>query len=394
MNILMIGPGEPSLLNSGLGVVAEHLAAELAKMHQLSIMEPNEAAAIGQTHSSVKKGIFSESQVQQSSVRIKITEQLPFYFYGIESADVSDYEQLNREVKEALVHFTEEVVKQAPPQFDIIYVHDWTGIEAAIALKNKYKKPFVLHMHSLDIDRSVREEKTWVYELEQRGMQEASHIIAVSNYMAQRIQSAYGIAESKITVAYPAVSIPEHVSKKKKFPEELVLFVGRLSGQKGPDHFMQIAETIIEKRPHTRFVIAGSGDMMKNLIESGAKSEMHDKFHFTGYLNDKKLAELYQMTDVYCMPSVSEPLGLSALEAASYGLPVVLSKQSGAAELLPHAKTVDFRDTEGFAEAIIELLKMGSELKMKIHENRKELEKRSWQQAGMEVSNILTKQLS
>ncbi|MFT7161805.1 MAG: glycogen(starch) synthase, partial [Bacteroidia bacterium] len=178
---------------------------------------------------------------------------------------------------------------------------------------------------------------------------------------------------------------------KKVFKEKLVLFVGRLTGQKGPNIFMEIAEKVLKKHPNTRFILAGDGHMMSDLINAAATKKMGSKFHFTGHIDRQKLEDLYSVADVYCMPSVSEPYGLTALEAASAELPVVLSKQSGAAEVLSGALSADHWDVNRFVKHIVSILKNDKVRKRIIDKNSKDLKKLSWKNTADQVFNVFDK---
>jgi len=187
-------------------------------------------------------------------------------------------------------------------------------------------------------------------------MEQADRVIPVSTYTGEILADHYGIAPAKIRPVHNGAEPVATFATQKKFPEKLVLFLGRLTAQKGPEFFLQIAAKVLERTPDVRFVMAGTGEKLRPLIESGAFHGLGGHFHFTGFLDKRKVNELLSMTDVYCMPSVSEPFGLSALEAAQFGIPAVISKQSGVSEVLKGALTADFWDVEMMAKHICDLL--------------------------------------
>jgi glycogen(starch) synthase len=214
----------------------------------------------------------------------------------------------------------------------------------------------VMHIHSLEIYRGGEDSKGWVYELEKIGMQHADLLIPVSNFTALNIQRHYGIDKNKIAVVHNGSTIVNTYKSERKLREKIVLFVGRLTRQKGPEKFLDIALKVLEKDPDVRFVMAGVGDHLKSLLEQSAYRSIGNRFHMTGFLNMEQLHRLFSMSDVYCMPSVSEPFGLSAVEAAQFGIPCVISKQSGVAEVLNGSLKFDFWDINKAADCIINLL--------------------------------------
>ncbi|HEY8400441.1 MAG TPA: glycosyltransferase family 4 protein, partial [Cytophagaceae bacterium] len=272
--------------------------------------------------------------------------------------------------------------------FDIIHCHDWMTFLAGVEIKALSGKPLVLHVHSLDYDRGGPESQGWVYQLERYAMNYADIIIPVSRYTGNIAQSHYGIDPRKIFPVHNGAD-PVHVfHDTKDFPEKLILFLGRVTGQKGPQYFLDIASKVIEHVPNVRFVMAGTGDRLRHLIESGAYRQIGNKFHFTGFLNKEKVNKLLSIADVYCMPSVSEPFGLSALEAAQFGVPCVISKQSGVSEVLYGALKADFWDVDKMASHIIALLKNDSLRDQVVRDAFKDLENCTWERAAESVSHI------
>ena len=392
MKVLMLGPGEPSIFNSGLGVAVDQISQELSKSVELQIIQAATTESSVSESSTIafkkSKHVFDEISVQQDLTIIDIKTNIPAYFY----ANLSDQKAVvavDSTVKKSLEDFTVEMLHAAHPlAFDLVYAHDWTTILTAIALKKEYKKPYVLHIHSLDYDRATTLSHSWIFELEKEGMQLAEKVIAVSQYHADIMRKHYGIDSNKIVVIHHGIHQLPKVHKEKVFPEELVLFAGRLTGQKGPAIFLEIAALVLAERPNTRFVMAGSGELLQQLIESGANKGLSGKFHFTGQLDQEKLFQLYQMADLYCMPSVSEPFGLTAIEAAIFGLPMVLSKQSGASELLSAAKTAHHWDVETFAKKIVKLLDDPKAMKNMVDKNKELLAQRTWTVVSQEIKEV------
>ena len=274
-------------------------------------------------------------------------------FYGRFHLD----EMYGDDVQQKVVEYAEYVAALAANlEFDVIHVHDWMTMLAGIKLKHQSGKPLVIHAHALCYDRAGPDARGWNYDLEKYGLENADAIIPVSKYTGSVVEKHYGINPQKIFPVHNGVEPVETFREKTSFPENLVLFLGRITGQKGPEFFLEVASKVIAENDNVRFVMAGSGDQLKRVIETGAYRKVGNKFHFTGFLNREKVNKLLAMADVYCMPSVSEPFGLSAAEAAQFGIPCVISKQSGAAEVLNHALTADFWDVNLMAKHITDLL--------------------------------------
>lgn len=303
-----------------------------------------------------------------------------------------DGELYGEDVIQKVILYSKYVLKiAAKKEFDIIYAHDWMTFLAGIEVKAKTGKPLALHVHALDYDRGGPDSKGWIFELEKYAMENADLIMPVSNYTAGVISGHYGISPEKV---FPVHNGADHVDVfkvEKGFPEKLVLFLGRVTGQKGPEFFLEVASKVFENYPKVRFVVAGTGDKLKRLIETGSYRQIGHKFHFTGFLNKEKVHRLLAMTDVYCMPSVSEPFGLSALEAAQFGVPMVISKQSGVAEVLSGALSADYWDVNLMAEHIISLLKSKRISSKVVKQSAQDLKNLTWDIAAEKIyNNLLT----
>lgn len=247
----------------------------------------------------------------------------------------------------------------AENQFDVIHAHDWLTYKAGIAAKNISGKPLIVHIHATEYDRSGENVNTLVYDIEKEGFEAADKIIAVSNLTRQTVIDKYGIPPEKVVTVYNAVEPVEaktELKYRKSVPEKIVTFLGRITYQKGPEYFVEAAALVLKKYSNVRFVMAGSGDMMNKIIKRVAKLNIADKFHFAGFLKGEEVDNMFKMSDVYVMPSVSEPFGISPLEAMRSNVPVIISKQSGVSEILKHALKVDFWDIEAMADKIYGLL--------------------------------------
>lgn len=244
-------------------------------------------------------------------------------------------------------------------EFDVIHAHDWLTYNAGIAAKRLSGKPLVVHVHATSFDRSSDNNiDTRVYEIEKRGMEAADRVITVSDLTRNIVITKYGIDPAKVVTVHNAVDFSgrSEVKVEKGVKDKVVTFLGRITFQKGPDYFIEAAAKVLKRCDNVRFVMAGSGDMMNRSIRQVARLGISDRFHFTGFLRGNEVQKMFALSDVYVMPSVSEPFGISPLEAMRSGVPSVISRQSGAAEVLKYAFKVDFWDVDAMADEIYALL--------------------------------------
>jgi len=248
----------------------------------------------------------------------------------------------------------------ATEQFDVVHAHDWMTYPAAIAVAAISGKPLIVHVHSTEFDRSGENVNQMIYDIERRGMERADKVIAVSYFTRSIIISRYGISGEKVEVVYNGIerngngALAETGINKD---EKIVLFLGRITMQKGPEYFLQAAKKVLEVMDNVKFVMAGSGDLMHRAVEMAAGLGIGQKILFTGFLCGGDVQKIYEMADLYVMTSVSEPFGIAPLEALNNDVPVIISKQSGVSEVLVHALKVDFWDVNEIANKIIAVLK-------------------------------------
>ena len=283
----------------------------------------------------------------------------------------------------------------ADVEHEVIHAHDWLTFLAGVEAKRISGKPLVCHVHALETDRSGINVNQQIFEIEKRGLEAADQIIAVSYLTKNSIVNYYGISPDKISVVHNAVSkkkSTQRTNSVKKDPDEkIILFLGRITFQKGPDYFLEAAAKVLQKYPKARFVLAGSGDMINRLIERTAELKIGRNVHFTGFLKRPEVEELFASRDVYVMSSVSEPFGISCLEAILFDVPVVISKQSGAAEVLQSALKVDFWDTEELANKILNILNhkaLRKELQAQASEELKHIQ---WEKSAQHVIEVYDK---
>jgi len=245
-------------------------------------------------------------------------------------------------------------------QFDIIHAHDWITYPAGMAIADMYGKPLVVHVHSTEFDRSGEHVNQVIYDIERQGMHRADKIIAVSYFTRNIIISRYGIEGEKVETVYNGVEhnggwpLAETGIEKD---EKIVLFLGRITMQKGPEYFLMAAKKVLDVMDNVKFVMAGTGDLMTRAVTMAAELGIGSKVLFTGFLRGDDVRKIYKMADLFVMPSVSEPFGIVPLEALENDVPVIISKQSGVSEVLTHALKVDFWDVNEIANKIIAVLK-------------------------------------
>ncbi len=279
----------------------------------------------------------------------------------------------------------------ANSSFDVIHAHDWLTYPAGIAAKSVSGKPLVVHMHATEFDRSGENINQSVYDIERKGMEEADKVITVSNLTRKLVIEKYGIDPKKIVTVHNAVEpiINKGASGvKKNVNEKIVSFVGRITFQKGPEYFIEAAKKVLDTDNNVRFVMAGSGDMLNKMISRVAHLRIAKNFHFAGFLKGDDVDKMFLMSDVFVMPSVSEPFGLVPLEAMRSNVPVVISKQSGVSEILIHALKVDFWDIDALADSIYGLLNYNALSKVFRKFGKEEVDNLKWENAAIKVNDV------
>lgn len=276
-------------------------------------------------------------------------------------------------------------------EFDIIHAHDWLTYLAGIAAKELTGKPLVVHVHATSFDRGTEDQiDSRVYDIEKRGMMAADKVIAVSDLTRNIVINKYGIDPEKVVTVHNAVDFSgrENVKVERGVRDKVVTFLGRITFQKGPEYFIEAAAKVLKRTKGVRFVMAGSGDMMNRCIRHVAKLGISDRFHFTGFLRGAEVQKMFAMSDVYIMPSVSEPFGISPLEAMRSNVPAIISNQSGAAEVLKYAFKVDFWDVDAMSDDIYALLKYPALADFAAREGYEEVNRLKWNIATAKLKNI------
>lgn len=286
----------------------------------------------------------------------------------------------------------------ANEDFDVVHAHDWMTYPAGIAVSTFSGKPLIVHIHSTELDRSGENVNQMIYDIERQGFHVANKVIAVSHFTRNIIINHYGVSGEKIEVVHNGVERSNgnwNLSDSGiKSDEKIVLFLGRITMQKGPEYFLQAAKKVLEVMDNVKFVMAGSGDLMNRAVEMAAGLGIGQKVLFTGFLRGEDVRKIYKMADLYVMPSVSEPFGIAPLEALDNNVPVIISKQSGVSEVLKHALKVDFWDIDEIANKVIAVLKYPPlDMTLRSYGNY-EIRKLSWEDAAIKCANIYNETLA
>jgi glycosyltransferase involved in cell wall biosynthesis len=355
MKVAMIGWEYPPFKAGGLGTHCYGLTRSLAdKKVRLDFYMPKTK---------------NKAQTDKYFLRIKEVGEATVFPY-----DRPTDKELEGDFFNAVYRYNDLVVSKVKGNYDIIHCHDWLTMKAGVKLKEKLNVPLIISVHSTEYDRSGwLYPNQWFIDIEKEGMEKADRIIAVSNFTKRVIVEKYGIDPNKIDVVHNAV-FPLGRGEK----QNVVLFLGRLTIQKGPEFFLDAAKKVLDFGVQTKFVVAGAGDMLPKLIKKAVDLGISHNVIFTGRLTEEEVEHIYRISNVYVMPSVSEPFGITALEAISAGTPTIISKSAGAAEAITNCLQVDFWDVDEMANKIISLLNYDVLHKTMANEGQKEIELFTW----------------
>ena len=421
MRVLMFGWEFPPHIAGGLGTACEGIVKGLAHngVEVLFVMP----SASGDEDQSCAR-IINASDVAVSNVSDSVEEFIDkVKFINVDSSlvpyvDPSEYYEAIEKMKKEHVHETsvgfgqkfkfsgkyganllEEVSRYAQVggtiamqnEFDVIHAHDWLTYLAGIAAKELTGKPLVVHVHATSFDRGSDDMvDSRVYAIEKRGMEAADCVVTVSDLTRNIVINRYGIDPSKVVTVHNAVDFSgrDDIKVKRAVSDKIVTFLGRITFQKGPEYFIEAAAKVLKRTPHVRFVMAGSGDMMNKAIRQVARLGISDRFHFTGFLRGKEVQKMFALSDVYIMPSVSEPFGISPLEAMRSNVPAIISHQSGAAEVLKYALKVDFWDVDAMADDIYALLQYPALARFATKQGYDEVNELKWNGATAKLKKV------
>lgn len=391
MRVLMFGWEFPPHNSGGLGTACLGLTRALAERNiEVIFVLPKKV----DVESSFAKMVFGDNE--KMTFREVTSSLVPYITserYG--SQDAVYGQTLLAEV----LRYAEKAREIATQEhFDIIHAHDWLSFLAGIEAKKVSGKPLILHVHATEFDRTGGQgANEMIYNIEKDGLRQADGIIAVSNFTKQKIVDEYDVDPEKIEVVHNGIdecdyrNIPERLLELKRSGQKIVLFAGRITIQKGPEYFIRAAKRVLEHRPNTIFLVVGSGDMERQMIFEAAHLGISNRVIFTGFLRGEELLAVYHAADLFVMPSISEPFGLTPLEAIISGTPVLISKQSGVSEVLTHALKVDFWDVDDMANKILSVISHRSLREMLWGNSRKEVREITWDVASKKCIDYYTK---
>jgi glycosyltransferase involved in cell wall biosynthesis len=422
MKVLMFGWEFPPHISGGLGTACYGLTKGLAAFEDMRVIFVVPKAYGDEDQSAMKLMGANEIPVtrhnlQFSSLESKIdyyeveSKMIPYVdpeeFWRLTTKVNSEQTRLIETDSEGRINFSgrydhnllEEIFKYSvvaeviarDNEFDVIHAHDWLAYPAGIAAKRVSGKPLVIHVHATDFDRSGGSVNPQVYAIEKEGMDAADKIITVSNLTRNIVIEKYNIHPDKVVTVYNAVeplSKEEKIKLKKGVNEKIVTFLGRITMQKGPEYFVEAANMVLQKMNNVRFVMAGSGDMMNAMVKRAAELKITDRFHFTGFLKGDDVFDMFRMSDVFVMPSVSEPFGIVPLEAMQSDVPVIISYQSGVSEILKYAIKIDYWDTYAMADAIYGLINYPALHNMFREHGKEEVANLLWKNSAKKVRDI------
>lgn len=422
MKVLMFGWEFPPHISGGLGTACYGLTKGLASFDDVKVIFVVPKAYGDEDQSAMR--LLGANEIPVTHRNIQFSDiQSKIDYYEVESRmvpymDPEEFWRMTSKVNsektrfietdsEGKINFSgrydqnllEEIYKYSivaeviarDNEFDVIHAHDWLAYPAGIAAKRISGKPLVIHVHATDFDRSGGSVNPQVYAMEKEGMDAADKIITVSNLTRSIVIEKYNIHPDKVTTVYNAVeplSSEEKIKLKKGVNEKIVTFLGRITMQKGPEYFVEAANMVLQKMNNVRFVMAGSGDMMNAMVKRAAELKITDRFHFTGFLKGDDVFDMFRMSDVFVMPSVSEPFGIVPLEAMQSNVPVIISYQSGVSEILKYAIKIDYWDTYAMADAIYGLINYPALHNMFKEHGKEEVANLLWKNSAKKVRDI------
>lgn len=400
----MFGWEYPPIHLGGLGVACQGLVRGLLRQDvkvTLVLPHPNGEAAkeldvLAPTPEDLQR-IVIRSQMHPYDTFCSYTERVQQIAQGGNNPQIYG-KDLAQEI-ENYTAMSVELTKNIQP--DIIHCHDWMTYEAGIRAARHHHKPLVAHIHATELDRTHFQPNPWIYDREKRGFEQADRIIAVSNYTKNILVQHYGISPDKISVVHNGNMKPDLMyndSLRSEFKRihggPMVLFLGRLTVQKGPNQFLDMAAEVHSQRPEVRFVMAGDGHMLGELVHRSHELGLQDVLSFAGKVSNEEAQKLFAQADCFVMPSLSEPFGLVALEAVAQGTPVVLSNQSGVGEVVSHAMKVDFWDTSKMADCVLTILRDDAMAKQLKAEAPHILNTLTWENQAQHVRSLYQQILS
>jgi glycogen synthase len=398
MKILMFGWEFPPFNSGGLGVACQGLSKALAALNiKITFVLPRKI----DIKAPYIKTVFANDGLKFREIDSLLLPYLNHQSYN-DRFGLPENKIYGRDLLEEVRRYAlsaGDIAKNE--EFDLIHAHDWLSFGAGIEAKRISGKPLIVHVHATEFDRCGNNPDPRILKIEKEGMEAADKIIAVSLYTKQMIIDHYGIDPSKIEVVWNGIDAADYdgraipgnsILKLKEIGNKIVIFVGRITFQKGPDYFLQAAKKVLEFDPNVIFLVTGSGDMENQVISQSAELGISDKVLFAGFQRGENLQKIYQAADLFVLSSVSEPFGITTLESMINGTPVLVSNQSGVAEALTHALKVDFWDIDKMAKQILEVLNNPVLADSLSSNGKAEAKSFTWQKAAqrcLEIYNLV-----
>ncbi|HVS17535.1 MAG TPA: glycosyltransferase family 4 protein [Planctomycetota bacterium] len=386
MRILMLGWEYPPHVTGGLAVACQGLVRGLsARGVEVTFVAPQAAAARRDDGGARVLGRSGAVSAYARPAEVRRPSHLDLG--GAYEGDL--FEAVERYRERALA-------VAAGERFDLVHAHDWTSWPAGLAVARAHGVPLVAHVHSLESDRSPRALDARIVELEGRALRAAARVVCVSAYTAAAVERRHGVPRARLAVVHNAVErgAPPPPPRTPDPRTPLVLFLGRVTDQKGPEIFLEAAARVLAVQPDVRFALCGAGDRLAGAIERAAELGIARRVRFTGFLERAEVERMYQQADVFVLPSVSEPFGIAPLEAVARGVPVIVSRQSGVSEVLSGALKVDSWDVEGLADRILAVLRRPALRQSLAARAARDLEQLTWEGRGERLARVFEELLA
>ncbi|VVB57555.1 D-inositol-3-phosphate glycosyltransferase [uncultured archaeon] len=391
MRIAMLGWEFPPFISGGLGVHCFELTQRLAAAgHSIDFFMPLSGKTVVSPHSGIRL-IETSPSVLRPYFMFNKKGKLATYGDGL----IKAVEVYNEQAAQMVAS------EHAQTPYDLIHCHDWLTAPGGARARRSIVRPLVQTFHSTEFDRTSN---PWdaIVRIERQAVADADLLIAVSKRTKDQLVRHLGADEKKIRVVYNGVDAskyrplgpdgtplsggaggsPKPALSVQTEGKHVVLFLGRLTEQKGPVQFLHAAKKVLEKRQDVLFFIAGTGELMPLLINLSMEMGLNSHVRFLGYLPEADQRRIYRAADVYVMPSTSEPFGITALEALASGTPVILSKTSGVGEVVKSALKVDFWDIQGMAQKIISVIQYAPLRKSMSDMGTDDLKHLTWEQVA------------
>ncbi len=414
MKILMLGWEFPPFISGGLGTACCGLVKAMDRLGmEITFVLPKSSETYYTSHVKMlgaKNFAEGEKISGFKNVRFRTIASLlrPYvssgtfaqkyeHFKGVRSHSGAEHLMYGGDIYSEVHRYAEKVAEiAATEEFDVIHAHDWMTYPAGMEAARLSRKPLVVHVHSTEFDRSGEYGNRMVCDIERQGLFAADKVIAVSNFTKNMITRHYNVPGEKIEVVYNGVEhnygdVPQSSQDKS---DKIILFLGRITMQKGPEYFLAAAKKVLEVINNVKFVMAGTGDMMHRMVGLAAQLGIGHKVLFTGFLRGEEVNRIYRMADLYVMPSVSEPFGIAPLEALREGVPVLISKQSGISETLINALKVDFWDINEMANKMVAVIKRPPLHRTLCRNGFSEVHKFRWENSAAKINKIYEKLLT